>query len=148
MSGSSEHSEPLEQVVTCEETVSVSVPSSLDSHYIHVIYQYQALFSVGPVVEEHRGTFKCYGLSKKPSLLTYQGHILDPVKILIFQCCSDINYDRCALYNIGRADLLQHSGQPILSWAPSAALLEINTNAIAHTLSSLNGQPAVIPLTS
>ncbi|XP_049989998.1 leukocyte immunoglobulin-like receptor subfamily B member 3, partial [Alexandromys fortis] len=50
-------------------------------------------------------------LSKKPSLLTHQGHILDPGKSLTLQCCSDIKYDRFALYKLGGADFIQQDGQ-------------------------------------
>ncbi|XP_075798896.1 paired immunoglobulin-like receptor B [Microtus pennsylvanicus] len=107
--------------------------SSLDSQYIHSVRQYQALFSIDHVTPDHRGTFRCYGfykdtlqlwsvpsdpleihisgLSKKPSLLTHQGHILDPGKSLILQCCSDIKYDRFALYKLGGADFVQRDGQ-------------------------------------
>ncbi|XP_076424776.1 paired immunoglobulin-like receptor B isoform X1 [Peromyscus maniculatus bairdii] len=107
--------------------------SSLNSQYIHHIRQYQALFSIDHVTPDHRGTFRCYGyynqtphwwsvpselleihisgLSKKPSLLTHQGQILDPGKSLTLQCCSDINYDRFALYKLGGADFTQHDGQ-------------------------------------
>ncbi|XP_059101971.1 leukocyte immunoglobulin-like receptor subfamily B member 3 [Peromyscus eremicus] len=106
--------------------------SSLNSQFIHSIRQYQALFSIDHVIPDHRGTFRCYGyykdtpqlwsvpsepleihisgLSKKPSLLTHQGHILDPGKSLTLQCCSDFNYDRFALYKLGRADFTQHDG--------------------------------------
>ncbi|XP_036041837.1 leukocyte immunoglobulin-like receptor subfamily B member 3 [Onychomys torridus] len=107
--------------------------SSLNSQYIYHIGQWQALFSIDHVTPDHRGTFRCYGyyshtphlwsvpsvpqkihisgLSKKPSLLTHQGHILHPGKSLTLQCCSDINYDRFALYKVGGADLTQHSVQ-------------------------------------
>ncbi|XP_075844289.1 paired immunoglobulin-like receptor B [Microtus pennsylvanicus] len=51
------------------------------------------------------------GLSKKPTLLTHQGHILDLSKSLTLQCCSDINYDRFALYKVGGNDFTQHHGQ-------------------------------------
>ena len=51
------------------------------------------------------------GLSKKPSLLSHQGHILDPGKSLTLQCCSDIKYDRFALYKFGGADFIQQDGQ-------------------------------------
>ncbi|XP_059099994.1 leukocyte immunoglobulin-like receptor subfamily B member 3 [Peromyscus eremicus] len=106
---------------------------SLNSQFIHSIRQYQALFSIDHVTPDHRGTFRCYGyykdtpqlwsvpseplevhisgLSKKPSLLTHQGHILDPGKTLTLQCCSDFNYDRFALYKLGGDDLTQHDGQ-------------------------------------
>uniref|UniRef100_A0A8C8W4C9 Ig-like domain-containing protein n=1 Tax=Peromyscus maniculatus bairdii TaxID=230844 RepID=A0A8C8W4C9_PERMB len=106
--------------------------SSLNSQYIHNIRQYQALFSIDHVTPDHRGTFRCYGyynqtphwwsvpselleihisgLSKKPSLLTHQGQILDPGKSLTLQCCSDINYDRFVLYKLGEADFTQNGG--------------------------------------
>lgn len=51
------------------------------------------------------------GLSKKPSLLTHQGHILDPGMSLTLQCCSDINYDRFALYKVGESNIMQHPSQ-------------------------------------
>uniref|UniRef100_A0A8C8W8I7 Ig-like domain-containing protein n=1 Tax=Peromyscus maniculatus bairdii TaxID=230844 RepID=A0A8C8W8I7_PERMB len=103
--------------------------SSMNSQYIHSIMPYQALFPIDHVTPDHRGTFRCYGyynqtphmwsvpseplkihisgLSKKPSLLTHQGHILDPGKSLTLQCCSDINYDRFALYKLGGAVFTQ-----------------------------------------
>ncbi|XP_051063694.1 leukocyte immunoglobulin-like receptor subfamily B member 3 isoform X1 [Phodopus roborovskii] len=105
--------------------------SSWDSQYIG--NGHQAIFSVGSVTPVHSGTFRCYGylkntpqlwsvpsdplkihisgLSKKPSLQTQQGHILDPGKSLTLQCCSDINYDRFALYKVGGTDFTQHHGQ-------------------------------------
>ncbi|XP_076424557.1 paired immunoglobulin-like receptor B [Peromyscus maniculatus bairdii] len=107
--------------------------SSLNSQFIHSIRQWQALFSTDHVTQDHSGTFRCYGyykhaphwwsvpsepleihvsgLSKKPSLLTHQGQILDPGKSLTLQCCSDINYDRFALYKLGEADVTQNGGQ-------------------------------------
>uniref|UniRef100_A0A8C8UII5 Ig-like domain-containing protein n=1 Tax=Peromyscus maniculatus bairdii TaxID=230844 RepID=A0A8C8UII5_PERMB len=107
--------------------------SSPTSQFIPNIRQWQALFSVDHVTPDHRGTFRCYGyynhtphwwsvpsepleihisgLSKKPSLLTHQGHILDPGKSLTLQCCSDINYDRFALYKFGGVDFNQHDFQ-------------------------------------
>ncbi|CAO2627387.1 Leukocyte immunoglobulin-like receptor subfamily B member 3, partial [Lemmus lemmus] len=110
--------------------------SSMDSQYIHSKLQYQALFSTDHVTPDHRGTFRCYGykytlhlwsvpsdpleihisdLAKKPSLLTHQGHILDPGKNLTLQCCSDIKYDRFALYKLGGADFVYKDGQLTLS---------------------------------
>ncbi|KAM7340438.1 hypothetical protein ACRRTK_001053 [Alexandromys fortis] len=107
--------------------------SSVDSQYIRSTRQYQALFSIDHVTPDHKGTFRCYsyynhtpqlwsvpsdsleihisGLSKKPSLLSHQGHILDPGKNLTLQCCSDINYDRFVLYKLGRAGFIQQDGQ-------------------------------------
>ncbi|XP_040589865.1 leukocyte immunoglobulin-like receptor subfamily B member 3 isoform X1 [Mesocricetus auratus] len=107
--------------------------SSLNSQYNRSIGQYQALFSIDHVTPNHTGTFRCYGyyqqrpqlwsvpsepveihisgLSKKPSLLTHQGHILDPGKNLTLQCFSDINYDRFVLYKVGETDFTQLYGQ-------------------------------------
>eukprot|EP00073_Rattus_norvegicus_P043384 XP_017445407.1 PREDICTED: neutrophil immunoglobulin-like receptor 1 isoform X2 [Rattus norvegicus] len=107
--------------------------SSLDTQCIPPSGQCQALFVMGPMTSNHTGTFRCYGyykhtpqlwsipsepleihisgLSKKPSLLTHQGHILDPGVNLTLQCCSDINYDRFALYKVGGADIMQHTSQ-------------------------------------
>ncbi|XP_032751109.1 leukocyte immunoglobulin-like receptor subfamily B member 3 [Rattus rattus] len=107
--------------------------SSLDTQCIPPSGQCQALFVMGPMISNHTGTFSCYGyyknspqlwsvpskpleihisgLSKKPSLLTHQGHILDPGVNLTLQCCSDINYDRFALYKVGGADIMQHTSQ-------------------------------------
>ncbi|CAH7409747.1 unknown_gene_12354 [Phodopus roborovskii] len=107
--------------------------SSLNSQYIHSIRQYQAYFSIARMTPDNTGTFQCYGcykqtpqlwsgpsdpleihisgLSKKPSLQTHQGHILDPGRNLTLQCCSDINYDRFALYKVGGTDFTQHYGQ-------------------------------------
>ncbi|XP_041509596.1 LOW QUALITY PROTEIN: leukocyte immunoglobulin-like receptor subfamily B member 3 [Microtus oregoni] len=106
---------------------------SMDSQYIHSKMQYQALFSIDHVTADHKGTFRCYGyykqtpqlwsvpsdpleihisgLSKKPSLLSHQGHILDPGKSLTLQCCSDIKYDRFVLYKLGGADFIQQDSQ-------------------------------------
>ncbi|XP_035305042.1 leukocyte immunoglobulin-like receptor subfamily B member 3 isoform X2 [Cricetulus griseus] len=107
--------------------------SSLNSQYIHSVRQYQALFSIDHVTADHRGTFRCYGyykqtpqlwsapsepleihisgLSKKPSLLSHQGHFLDPGESLTLQCCSDINYDRFALYKVGEDIFTKRYGQ-------------------------------------
>nr|D3ZQX2.3 RecName: Full=Neutrophil immunoglobulin-like receptor 1; Flags: Precursor [Rattus norvegicus]AAD29110.1 type 1 one-pass transmembrane Ig-like receptor [Rattus norvegicus] len=107
--------------------------SSLDTQCIPPSGQCQALFVMGPMTSNHTGTFRCYGyykhtpqlwsipsepleihisgLSKKPSLLTHQGHILDPGVNLTLQCCSDINYDRFALYKVGGVDIMQHTSQ-------------------------------------
>nr|AAI39804.1 Pira11 protein [Mus musculus]AAI50156.1 Pira11 protein [Mus musculus]AAI50713.1 Pira11 protein [Mus musculus] len=107
--------------------------NSLDTEHISSSRQYRALFIIGPTTPTHTGTFRCYGyfknapqlwsvpsdlqqilisgLSKKPSLLTHQGHILDPGMTLTLQCFSDINYDRFALHKVGGADIMQHSSQ-------------------------------------
>ncbi|XP_076783914.1 paired immunoglobulin-like receptor B [Arvicanthis niloticus] len=107
--------------------------SSLDTQHISSSGQYQALFVMGPMTPNLTGTFRCYGyykntaqlwsvpsesleihisgLSKKPSLLTHQGHILDPGMSLTLQCCSDINYDRFALYKVGESNIMQHPSQ-------------------------------------
>ncbi|CAO2627359.1 Leukocyte immunoglobulin-like receptor subfamily B member 3 [Lemmus lemmus] len=106
---------------------------TLDSQYNFSTRQYEALFFVGPVTSNQRWTFRCYsfdihrplvwsepsdplellvsGLSKKPTLMTHQGHILDLSKCLTLQCCSDINYDRFALYKVGENGFTQHHGQ-------------------------------------
>ena len=107
--------------------------NSLDTEHISSSGQYRALFIIGPTTPTHTGAFRCYGyyknapqlwsvpsalqqilisgLSKKPSLLTHQGHILDPGMTLTLQCFSDINYDRYALHKVGGADIMQHSSQ-------------------------------------
>uniref|UniRef100_A0A8C8W2X0 Ig-like domain-containing protein n=1 Tax=Peromyscus maniculatus bairdii TaxID=230844 RepID=A0A8C8W2X0_PERMB len=104
--------------------------SPLNSQFIPSIMQWQALFSTDHVTPDHRGTFRCYGyynhsqhwwsvpsepleiyisgLSKKSSLLTHQGYILDPGKSLTLQCCSDFSYERFVLYKLGGADFNQH----------------------------------------
>ncbi|XP_075798826.1 paired immunoglobulin-like receptor B isoform X2 [Microtus pennsylvanicus] len=130
--------------------------NSVDSQYIHSTRQYQALFSIDHVTPDHKGTFRCYGyykqtsqlwsvpsdpleihisgLSKKPSLLSHQGHILDPGKSLTLQCCSDIKYDRFALYKLGRADFIQHHGQ----WTQSS--LSLTNFTLGSVNSSTGGQ--------
>uniref|UniRef100_A0A8C0W6W1 Immunoglobulin-like beta-sandwich domain-containing protein n=1 Tax=Castor canadensis TaxID=51338 RepID=A0A8C0W6W1_CASCN len=50
-------------------------------------------------------------LSRKPSLLTQQGHVLDPGVTLTLQCHSDLDYDRFALSKEGGHDFPQHHGQ-------------------------------------
>ncbi|XP_059109773.1 leukocyte immunoglobulin-like receptor subfamily B member 3A [Peromyscus eremicus] len=64
----------------------------------------KAKFSIPFVTQQHGG--QC--LSKKPSVLTHQGHILDPGKSLTLQCCSDTNYDRFALYKLGGGNFTQN----------------------------------------
>uniref|UniRef100_A0A8I6A796 Leukocyte immunoglobulin-like receptor subfamily B member 3-like n=1 Tax=Rattus norvegicus TaxID=10116 RepID=A0A8I6A796_RAT len=104
--------------------------NSLDTEYISSTGQYQALFVLGPMTTNYSGTFRCYGYykhtpqlpqsialtfplgpSRKPSLLSHQGHILDPGMSLTLQCYSDINYDKFALYKEGGADIIQSSSQ-------------------------------------
>ncbi|XP_073914310.1 leukocyte immunoglobulin-like receptor subfamily B member 3 isoform X8 [Castor canadensis] len=104
---------------------------TLDSQQ-HSNGQFQALFPMGPVTPSH-SRFRCYGyysrnpqvwsglsdplqlqisgVSKKPSLLTQQGHVLDPGVTLTLQCRSDIGYDRFALSKEGEHDLPQRHGQ-------------------------------------
>ncbi|ERE60271.1 leukocyte immunoglobulin-like receptor subfamily B member 3-like protein, partial [Cricetulus griseus] len=104
-----------------------------DSQDIYTHEHSTATFSMSPVTPAHRGIFRCYGyrmdtpqlwtvssdpleihisgLSKKPSLLTLQGHILDPGKSLTLQCCSDINYDRFVLHKVRESDFTQNYGQ-------------------------------------
>ncbi|XP_059108770.1 leukocyte immunoglobulin-like receptor subfamily B member 3 [Peromyscus eremicus] len=74
------------------------------------------------------------GRSKKPSLLTHQGHILEPGKTLTLKCCSDTNYDRFALYKLGEADFTQHRVQ----WTPSGLFLANFT--LGPVSSSTGGQ--------
>ncbi|KAL1764137.1 leukocyte immunoglobulin-like receptor subfamily B member 3, partial [Sigmodon hispidus] len=108
--------------------------SSLNSSHIHSIMQYQAFFPIDRVTSDHRGTFRCYGyikdtpqlwsipsepldiyisagLSKKPSLLTLQGHIMDPGNNLTLQCCSDLNYSKFVLYKLDGDGFTPHDGQ-------------------------------------
>uniref|UniRef100_A0A8C8URH7 Ig-like domain-containing protein n=1 Tax=Peromyscus maniculatus bairdii TaxID=230844 RepID=A0A8C8URH7_PERMB len=130
--------------------------SSQNSQFIPSITQWQAFFSIDHVTPDHRGTFRCYGyynqtphlwsvpsepleiyisgLSKKPSLLTHQGQILDPGKGLTLQCCSDINYDRFALYKLGEADFTQNGGQ----WTQSG--LSLANFTLGPVRSSTGGQ--------
>ncbi|XP_023564503.1 leukocyte immunoglobulin-like receptor subfamily A member 6 isoform X2 [Octodon degus] len=96
---------------------------------------FQALFTVGPIIPNHNWTFRCYGyyrnepqvwsepsdalrllisgLSKKPSLLTPQGPVLVPGHNLTLQCRSEHNYDRFTLSKEGVGDLPQHPGHQI-----------------------------------
>ncbi|XP_059108769.1 leukocyte immunoglobulin-like receptor subfamily B member 3 [Peromyscus eremicus] len=130
--------------------------SSQNSQYIQSVKQYQAFFFVDHVTSDHRGTFRCYGyynhtpqlwsvpsepleihisgLSKKLSLLTHQGHILDPGNSLTLQCCSENNYDRFVLYKLGGADFTQYDGQ----W-PQAGL-SLASFTLGPVSSSTGGQ--------
>lgn len=130
--------------------------SSTDSQDIHSTRQYQALFSIDHVTPDHKGIIRCYGyynhapqlwsvpsdpleihisgLSKKPFLMTHQGRILDPGKNLTLQCCSDIKYDRFALYKLGGADFTQHHGQ----WTQSG--LSVANFTLGSVSSSTGGQ--------
>ncbi|XP_012368825.1 leukocyte immunoglobulin-like receptor subfamily A member 6 isoform X5 [Octodon degus] len=106
---------------------------TLDSQ--HNRGNFQALFTVGPVIPKHNWTLKCYGYdkknmqvwsepsdalqllisgqSRKPSLLTQQSPILAPGHNLTLQCRSDLGYDTFALSKEGAGDLPQHpSRQP------------------------------------
>ncbi|KAM7340439.1 hypothetical protein ACRRTK_001054 [Alexandromys fortis] len=130
--------------------------SSVDSQYIHSTRQYQALFSIDHVTPNLTGTFRCYGyykqtpqlwsvpsdpleihisgLSKNPSLLTHQGHILDPGMNFTLQCCSDISYDKFALYKVGRTDFPQHYGHR------AQACLSLVNFTLGSVSSSTGGQ--------
>ncbi|XP_028630853.1 leukocyte immunoglobulin-like receptor subfamily B member 3 isoform X2 [Grammomys surdaster] len=130
--------------------------SSLDTQYIPSSRLYEALFVMGPLTPNHTGTFRCYGhyehtpqlwsvpselqqifisgLSKKPSLLTHQGHILDPGMSLTLQCCSDISYDRFALYKVGESNIMQHRSQ----WTDTG--LSMANFTLGHVSHSTGGQ--------
>ncbi|XP_015841053.3 leukocyte immunoglobulin-like receptor subfamily A member 6 [Peromyscus maniculatus bairdii] len=129
---------------------------TLDTQYNPYTGQFQDLLFVDPVTSSQRWTFRCYsfnrnrplvwsepsdplellvsGLSKKPSLLTHQGQILDPGKSLTLQCCSDINYDRFALYKLGGAVFTQNDGQ----WTQSG--LSLANFTLGPVSSSTGGQ--------
>ncbi|XP_050627859.1 leukocyte immunoglobulin-like receptor subfamily B member 5 isoform X1 [Macaca thibetana thibetana] len=103
----------------------------------------QALFPVGPVTPSSRWRFRCYyyyrknpqawsnpsdpleilvpGVSRKPSLLAPQGPVVARGGSLTLQCCSDVGYDRFALYQEGGHVLLQRPGQQ-----PQAGLSQAN----------------------
>ncbi|ERE61527.1 leukocyte immunoglobulin-like receptor subfamily A member 6-like protein, partial [Cricetulus griseus] len=129
---------------------------ALDSKYNYSTRQFQAMLSVGPVTSSQKWTFRCYsfnnnrplvwsepsdplellvsGLSMKPTLLTQQGHILDPGNSLTLQCCSDINYDRFILYKEGENKFTLHYGQ-----RTQAGLTLANFN-LGNISSSMGGQ--------
>ncbi|XP_049985768.1 leukocyte immunoglobulin-like receptor subfamily B member 3A isoform X2 [Alexandromys fortis] len=112
-----------------------------------------AKFSITYVRRQHVGHYRCYsyslagwsersdslelvvtGLSKKPSLLTHQGHIQNPGKNLTLQCWSDINYDRFALHKVGEDNLTQHYVQ----WSQDD--LSLANFTLASVGSSTGGQ--------
>ncbi|XP_028617364.1 LOW QUALITY PROTEIN: leukocyte immunoglobulin-like receptor subfamily B member 3 [Grammomys surdaster] len=130
--------------------------SSLVTQHIPSRGQYQAMFVMGPMSPNLTGTFRCYGYykntaqlwsvssepleihlsgpSKKPSLLTNQGHILDSGMSLTLQCCSDINYDRFALYKVGESNIMQHPSQ----WTDTD--LSMASFTLGHVSHSTGGQ--------
>ncbi|XP_032752167.1 leukocyte immunoglobulin-like receptor subfamily B member 3-like isoform X2 [Rattus rattus] len=107
--------------------------NSLDTEFISSTRQYQATFVMRPMTPNYTGTFRCYGYYKrkpqlwsvpsellkvlisgpsgKPSLLSHQGHILDPGMSLTLQCYSDTKYDKFALYKEGGADIMESFSQ-------------------------------------
>ncbi|XP_016836139.1 leukocyte immunoglobulin-like receptor subfamily A member 6 isoform X1 [Cricetulus griseus] len=129
---------------------------ALDSKYNYSTRQFQAMLSVGPVTSSQKWTFRCYsfnnnrplvwsepsdplellvsGLSMKPTLLTQQGHILDPGNSLTLQCCSDINYDRFILYKEGEKKFTLHYGQR------TQAGLTLANFTLGYVSSSMGGQ--------
>ncbi|MEJ1289068.1 hypothetical protein NN561_020106 [Cricetulus griseus] len=70
----------------------------------------------------------------KPTLLTQQGHILDPGNSLTLQCCSDINYDRFILYKEGEKKFTLHYGQR------TQAGLTLANFTLGYVSSSMGGQ--------
>ncbi|XP_060029008.1 leukocyte immunoglobulin-like receptor subfamily A member 6 [Erinaceus europaeus] len=107
-------------------------PWSLDTQP-HPSGQVQALFPVGPMSPNHRGTFRCHGYysdwpqvwsppsgplqllvpgaSGKPSLLSLQGPVVAIGEMLTLQCGSAVGYDRFALSQEGNPRLSQLPGQ-------------------------------------
>ncbi|XP_037675005.1 leukocyte immunoglobulin-like receptor subfamily A member 6 [Choloepus didactylus] len=99
----------------------------------------QALF---PMSSSHRGTFRCFGyyrnrphvwsepsdplellvsgVSRKPSLLDQPVPIINLGQNLTLQCCSDVSYDRFALYKEGAHDLTQRLGRQPQGWLSQA----------------------------
>ncbi|XP_060029000.1 leukocyte immunoglobulin-like receptor subfamily A member 6 [Erinaceus europaeus] len=103
-------------------------PWSLDTQP-HPSGQVQALFPVGPMSPNHRGTFRCHGYysdwpqvwsppsgplqllvpgaSGKPSLLSLQGPVMAIGEMLTLQCGSAVGYDRFVLSREGDPRLSQ-----------------------------------------
>ncbi|XP_060028933.1 leukocyte immunoglobulin-like receptor subfamily A member 6 isoform X2 [Erinaceus europaeus] len=99
----------------------------------HPSGQVQALFRVGPMSPNHRGTFRCHGYysdwpqvwsppsgplqllvpgaSGKPSLLSLQGPVVAIGEMLTLQCGSAVGYDRFVLSREGDPRLSQLPGQ-------------------------------------
>nr|AAD50899.1 paired Ig-like receptor-B [Rattus norvegicus] len=130
--------------------------SSLDAEYIPSTGQHQALFVMGPMTPNYSGTFRCYGYykhtpqlwsvpsellkifisgpSRKPSLLSHQGHILEPGMSLTLQCYSDTKYDKFALYKEGGTDIIESFSQ----WTKAGLsmtnfILSVMPNSTVHS---------------